>query len=167
MNITYHTMVGLASASVITNILPEENNINIYKICTIVIGINILLHGALDILPHTYSLSIIKDGLISLFLISIALFFINNKYKLITLCCIFGSILPDIIDKIIVKNIQALNTYIFPWHNADIINKFYSLYLKFLSIQYFWITNIIITILSLSIIIIYRDKFIKSFKFNH
>lgn len=167
MNITYHTMLGVASASVMVKIIPEEDNIKIYKIGTIGVGGNILLHGILDILPHNYSLTMIKDGIITLFLIAIAMFFVNNKYRLLTLCCVGGAILPDMIDKIIIRNISTVNFYVFPWHNAEIINKFYLVYLKVIPIKYFWITDIVVVGVSLLFLILYRDKFIKSFNFKY
>lgn len=167
MNITYHTMLGVASASVIAKIIPEEHNIKIYKIGTIGVGINILLHGILDILPHNYSLTMIKDGIIALFLIAVAMFFVNNKYRLLTLCCVGGAILPDVIDKIIIKNISTVNFYVFQWHNSEIINKFYLVYIKVIPIQYFGVTDIVVVGVSLLFLILYRDKFIKSFNFKY
>lgn len=167
MNITYHTVLGVASTSVMTKIIPEEDNIKIYKIGTIGVGINILLHGILDILPHNYSLTMIKDGIITLFLIAVAMFFVNNKYRLLTLCCVGGAILPDVIDKIIIRNISTVNFYVFPWHNAEIINNFYLVYLKIIPMQYFGITDIVVVGISLLFLILYRDKFIKSFKFKY
>lgn len=130
MNITYHTMVAIASALVIAKIIPEKEKVKIYKVGTIGLAVNILLHGILDIVPHNYPLTMIKDGFIALFLIALSIFFMKSKYRLLTLWCIGGALLPDVIDKILIRNISIIKSYVFPWHNAEIINRFYLVYLR-------------------------------------
>lgn len=163
MNITYHTMLGVASSAVLVKTIPNLENSKIYKIAPIAIAVNIILHGVLDLLPHSYSLMMIKDGLISLFLIGLSIIFIKRKYKLLTLTCIFGAILPDVIDKIIIRTNPIINSYIFPWHNSGIINKFYSVYLEIIPVQHFQYMDIIIILISVIILIKYKEKFIRSF----
>lgn len=164
MNITYHTMLGVASSAVLVKTIPNLENSKIYKIAPIAIAVNIILHGVLDLLPHSYSLMMIKDGLISLFLIGLSIIFIKRKYKLLTLTCIFGAILPDVIDKIIVRSNSIINSYIFPWHNSGVINKFYSVYLDRIPFQYFKYMDLIIILISLVVLIKYKDIFIKRFR---
>lgn len=163
MNITYHTMVGIASSSVIAKKYNKKSNNNLLKVIIIGIIVNILLHGVLDLIPHNYPISLMSDIILVLFLSILSIIFIKKKYRILTLSCICGSILPDIIDKFILKIVLNSNTYLFPWHNSEIVNKFYQIYIKFISVEYYGVMNILITVIFFGVIIFHRKMFIRNF----
>lgn len=167
MNITYHTMVGIASSSVIAKKYStkdnKKDNYKILKVIIIGIIVNILLHGVLDLIPHNYPISLMNDIILVLCLSIFSIIFIKKKYRILTLSCICGSILPDIIDKFIVKIVLNSKNYLFPWHDSEVVNKFYKIYIKFISVEYYGLMNILITLIFLGVIIFYRKVFIRNF----
>ncbi|WP_142414294.1 hypothetical protein [Hathewaya massiliensis] len=165
MNLTYHTLVGVTTSTVISN---NNHNINIKNIW-IPILLNILLHGLMDIIPHNYPLSLFIDCVFTSILILLVLIFFNKRKYKITLICVFGAIIPDIIDKLIIKYLLHSNNYLFIFHKSKFINRFYGMYLKMISGQYFWvlnITNIIIVIICFIILNKYKKNFFKFYYTN-
>ncbi len=123
MNIIFHTAVGITSAVAINNNRRTSDFIRKNKLIGLLfcVFINILLHGILDFLPHTYPITPWLDIILSLGIIIYLV--IRSKWSeyVIILECFLGAILPDIID----LGPSLVNKYmgtsfseitLFPWH---------------------------------------------------
>ena len=123
MILTVHTLAGIASSGVIgrrgrmLGVQPFRDNIEQnLKIYIGAFGTNLLLHQALDSMPHTHFLPSWIDITLSL-LIPIAIFpFLTQRLKILSLFCAFGAIFPDILDFGILRILTGGSFYVFPTH---------------------------------------------------
>ncbi|WP_353548214.1 hypothetical protein [Sediminibacterium sp. KACHI17] len=132
MNVLLHTTTGIGIVVLLTNIKKIERSKYPIVTCVCVCIAGILSHGILDTIPHCYPIPSKLDVLLGLFMILIASWFSNKKYRLIVLSSFIGCIIPDLIDlspAIINKqlgwNLPILDK-IFPWHYKEYSGSIYS-----------------------------------------
>ncbi len=124
LNIVFHTASAIASGIVVSSVFDKRYS-DKQRIRTRVlffcVSTNVILHGVLDILPHSYPLKGKVDVILSLLILTGILIFTKSRYTLVFASCFFGGILPDIIDlgPAIVNKLKIVNlpvVKIFPWH---------------------------------------------------
>jgi len=125
MNVLFHAISSVTVTVLVTNTQKiEKNNTKktIVFTCIVAFTLGIISHGILDYVPHCYPINSKVDVFISLLFISIFIFLVKGKYKLIATSSFVGCIFPDIID----LSPGIINSYldigvptfnkIFPWH---------------------------------------------------
>lgn len=124
MNILIHTTASLTISVLLSKSVTKNNLFNLKQVIqySLIVLLNVILHGIFDILPHTYPVNMYLDPLISPLVILIILLIARKEFYLIIICSFIGSILPDIIDlgpriasKLLGVQINGL-LKIFPWH---------------------------------------------------
>ena len=130
MNVTFHVLGSLATASVLSLGLSDK----IYDIKKLTIGFitGIFIHGILDYLPHSYPFRSRFDIILGFTLFLIGFFLAQNRSKLLVAVCFAGSIFPDVIDlggEIANKHlgipVPHLSFNIFPWHWKEYSGSIY------------------------------------------
>ncbi len=126
MNVTVHILTAVAVGTLLSSPMREPSSprwLEKQDILYLVAALtgNILLHGLLDILPHTYPFEIKVDAALAFALVAFTLAVIRRRYWLVFIVAIIGGLLPDLVD----LGPQLLNHYfhlsisyreIFPWH---------------------------------------------------
>lgn len=103
MNITFHAVMGIATGISLAMVLPAEEP-SIWPKREDVpwllagLSLNVLLHGVLDILPHTYPFPWWSDIPLALFLCVLALAMVRRRYLLLLALSLLGALLPDLVD---------------------------------------------------------------------
>ena len=88
---------------------------------------NIVLHGAMDLLPHSHPISSYLDGIIALLIASL-LFCVKSRYKILVFFCYLGGIIPDVTDLGVFRVLHFGSFKIFPWHYTSVFNILNKLY---------------------------------------
>jgi hypothetical protein len=128
MNVLFHTTaaVGIVIALTDTKTLDEvKANKRIYLIGAASFFLGIIVHGALDYIPHCYPLKSKPDILFSLLIIASVIWFCQKKYRSIFALSFLGNIFPDLVD--LAPNILnqqfgwllPTTQKIFPWHQLE------------------------------------------------
>jgi len=121
MMASVHVAVGITTATLLEKSKKK-------RLLTVSFILNVLLHGVLDLLPHSHPINSYLDIAIALLLFSL-IFFTDKKYRKLFALCYVGSILPDIIDLGIFRVLPVGNFKIFPWHFKavfDLLDRTYS-----------------------------------------
>jgi hypothetical protein len=126
MNVTFHTIIGLATAAVLSSRQKKTDSSRFFASSDIPVlatgfVIGILTHGLLDYLPHAYPIKSAVDVALSLALFSIMLLFVRKRHWLLLGACFVGSLFPDLVDlgpAILNKRLgwSLPVVKIFPWH---------------------------------------------------
>jgi len=141
MNVTFHTITSLSFSVLVSKKISPATNKYFLKSDTkyflILLFINILVHGLLDIMPHNYPLNSILDVSLSLAFFLMTIFIVTKRFHLTIMMSFFFAVLPDIIDiapKLLNKylNTNLLVFNLFPWHypqySGSMYNGQYSLF---------------------------------------
>jgi hypothetical protein len=121
MMASVHVTVGITTAT----LLEKSKKKRLFAVSFIS---NIVLHGILDLLPHSHPINSYLDIAIALLLFSL-IFFTDKKHRKLFAFCYAGSILPDIIDLGIFRVLPVGNFKIFPWHFKavfDLLDRTYT-----------------------------------------
>ncbi|OHD54813.1 MAG: hypothetical protein A2Y33_02260 [Spirochaetes bacterium GWF1_51_8] len=130
MNAVFHVSLGLASSLLFAGGIRRADDKNgLFEkqdtgILTAGFSANILLHGLLDVAPHTYPIVSVYDLMIASFLIFAAVFFTRMSFKGIVFVCALGAVFPDLVDLGPALLNQFTGTSLpefkfFPWHWAS------------------------------------------------
>jgi hypothetical protein len=125
MNVIFHTTAAIGATVLLTDTArlggkPTLGQIMPTAFYTFLIGI--ILHGALDFIPHCYPINSKVDAVAGLSMILTTVWLTNRHYRPISGLACLGSIFPDVVDlgpKIINKQLNlglTLPDNIFPWH---------------------------------------------------
>jgi hypothetical protein len=135
MNVTFHTLAGLATAAVISPRLKADVSPWLFTrqdLPWLSIGFasGVLTHGLLDYAPHAYPIKSAVDVLVSLAVFCVALFLARRRNWLLLGVCFIGCIFPDLIDlgpAIVNKRLgwSLPVVKIFPWHWRDYSGSIY------------------------------------------
>ncbi len=166
LNIIFHTTSAIASGIVVSSVLDKKHSNKWHiknRVLLFCVLINVILHGALDLLPHSYPLRGKFDVILSLSILIGIHIFIKSKYIFVFASCFFGSILPDIIDlgPAIVNKLNIVNlpvVKIFPWHWPQYSGSIFdnsNFYISFLN-------HLIVSSFFILVIYIYRKYILKS-----
>jgi len=116
--VSIHAAVGISTSL----LFYKKVNAAPYKVKSYVFPFfsNVVLHGVMDIIPHSHLIPSIPDMLIALLIPALLIPFIKRKYLILVLTCYLGSIFPDLID-LGVFRLLGLGTFrIFPWHLVEV-----------------------------------------------
>jgi hypothetical protein len=123
MNVMFHTVASIATASVLSAQLKEKPIKSATGLTILAAGFatGILLHGVLDWSPHQYPLPSVPDVVVSLIPFSAMFMVAHHEARWILFACFLGAIFPDLVDlgPAILKKQMQLNlatVKIFPWH---------------------------------------------------
>ncbi len=125
MNVLFHTTTAISVAVMLTDtkrIELSKTSTNAVWTSVLAFIVGLILHGALDYIPHCYPINSKIDTIAGLALILTTIWLTNKKYRLIVGLSFLGSIFPDLVDlspHIINKQLGlSLPTFkiIFPWH---------------------------------------------------
>ncbi len=136
MNVTVHTLTAVAVGAFLASRIDEANSPHwlekrdVSYLAAALVG-NVLLHGLLDILPHTYPFGIKADIVLTLVLFAVTLFAVRRRYWLLFTIAILGGLLPDIVDLgppllAYYFHIAVPHWGIFPWHWSAYSGSLYS-----------------------------------------
>ena len=126
MNVTFHALVGLSTATYLAGRMPEAPERSWLKktgLITLAVGLggNVLLHGLLDVARHQYPLGAATDIFLAggLFLLALAL--VRPRFWPIYSACFLGCLLPDLVDLgprllNIAFHLGLPERNLFPWH---------------------------------------------------
>jgi len=128
MNLIFHTVFSISTAPICAKKIGEGNK----KIKYLTLGFagNIIGHGIMDLIPHSYALTRNTDLLVSFGIFLLSMIFVKKEYVSSVFFCFLGGVFPDLIDKAFLPIIGLNYLKIFPWHRANIINLFYNQYFK-------------------------------------
>ena len=135
MNVTFHTLAGLATAAIISPRITSEDSPRSFArqdLFWLSIGFasGVLTHGLLDYAPHAYPFKSAIDVLVGLVLFCVALSVARRRYRLLLVVCFVGCIFPDVIDlgPAIVNKRTGWSlpvVKIFPWHWREYSGSIY------------------------------------------
>jgi hypothetical protein len=136
MNIFFHTITGLAATAALSSTHqaadPEGRNVQVRsRMLALGFTAGILIHGMLDLIPHSYPINSIFDLAFSLLLFFIVFLIVRRRYRILLGMCFWGSVLPDIVDlgpAILNKRLgwSLPMVKIFPWHWHQYSGSIYS-----------------------------------------
>ena len=163
MNLVFHTVFSISTAPICAKKIGEGNK----KIKYLTLGFagNIIGHGFMDLIPHSYALTRNTDLLVSFGIFLLSMIFVKKEYMSSVSFCFLGGAFPDLIDKAFLPIIGLNYLKIFPWHWANIINLFYNQYFK-LPFIIFKMFNVLAIILSLGLFLV-NIKFIVHHMLKH
>ena len=163
MNLVFHTVFSISTAPICAKKIGEGNK----KIKYLTLGFagNIIGHGIMDLIPHSYALTRNTDLLVSFGIFLLSMIFVKKEYMSSVSFCFLGGAFPDLIDKAFLPIIGLNYLKIFPWHWANIINLFYNQYFK-LPFIIFKMFNVLAIILSLGLFLV-NIKFIVHHMLKH
>lgn len=163
MNLIFHTVFSISTAPICAKKIGGGNK----KIKYLTLGFagNIIGHGIMDLIPHSYALTRNTDLLVSFGIFLLSMIFVKKEYVSSVFFCFLGGVFPDLIDKAFLPIIGLNYLKIFPWHQANIINLFYNQYFK-LPFIIFKMFNILAIILSLGLLLV-NIKFIVHHMLKH
>jgi hypothetical protein len=104
MNVTFHTLAGLAIAAALCpkqeSAAQPQKPFAAATALRLIAGCiaGVLSHGVLDLIPHTYPIKSTIDPFLSLILFSVAILLAKKQCWMLIFACFLGSILPDIVD---------------------------------------------------------------------
>lgn len=133
MNVTFHVLGSFATAAVLS-FPPPPHQRNSLPLWRYLIGFaaGVLIHGALDFLPHGYPLRSKTDVVLALILLAIFSFPAARRNLLLLWLCFVGSIFPDLVDlsagiadKHLGIRLPELPFKIFPWHWKEYSGSIY------------------------------------------
>jgi len=126
MNVVFHTLTGLAVASVISSCKQFGDSTRLFipsdaLFLSAGFAVGLISHGFLDVAPHTYPIKSAADVSVGLLLIVSALIFARRRCRALLAVCFVGSIFPDLVDlgpAILNKRLgwSLPVVKIFPWH---------------------------------------------------
>jgi hypothetical protein len=163
MNLIFHTVFSISTAPICAKKIGEGNK----KIKYLTLGFagNIIGHGIMDLIPHSYALTRNTDLLVSFGIFLLSMIFVKKDYVSSVFFCFLGGAFPDLIDKAFLPIIGLNYLKIFPWHRANIINLFYNQYVK-LPFIIFKMFNVLAMILSFGLFLV-NIKFIVHHMLKH
>lgn len=136
MNVLFHSTLGIATVAITAHFFPLSEDKEIFRksdvpVLLFLFGINIVIHGVLDIAPHTYPLSSIYDVILSLCFMPLVFTFVNRQCWVLLLAAYIGSVFPDIIDIGIPKAMKTIGIdwnipRLFPWHFKEFSGSIYT-----------------------------------------
>ena len=120
MNVTFHVLASFATTAALSTINAGTQRARFLLLVAGLIA-GVILHGILDILPHSYPINSILDVVLALILFAVAWPLVVKAQRLLFLACYLGAILPDLIDlgpAILNKRLGTTFPVIklFPWH---------------------------------------------------
>ena len=162
MNVTFHTLASLATASVLSlNTSQSLFSVTALKRYSVGFILGVLIHGILDFLPHNYPLPSKIDLIFAIILFISAIFLSQKQNRVLIFVCFAGAIFPDIVDLapgILNKHlwipVPQLSFKIFPWHWKEYSGSIYDRSRNFESFVYHSLVFLIISLL----IFLYRKK---------
>lgn len=103
MNVTFHTITGLAIGSAMTAQMKDVEANKLIKARDIpLIGagfvLGVISHGIMDILPHQYPFKSSTDIITALAIFLGAMLFVRKRFYLVFAFAFLGSIFPDLVD---------------------------------------------------------------------
>lgn len=121
MNISIHVIGSIATAGALSS-GHNDDRWNVPRLASGFI-LGILIHGILDLLPHTYPIPSKLDVLLALLIFAVAIYFAPKRNRLLIVACFVGAVIPDVIDHspLILQKYAGfesprLPSKIFPWH---------------------------------------------------
>ena len=130
MNVLFHMAVGATIIVGITKI-NEESQFENKKISLFGFVLGVLSHGILDYIPHCYPINSKVDVISSLIIFLLLVYYVKNKFKILVIAILLGSIFPDLIDlspgimnSLFNINLPIFDT-IFPWHFQNYSGSIY------------------------------------------
>jgi hypothetical protein len=130
MNVLFHMAVGATIIVGITKI-NEESQFENKKISVVGFVLGALSHGILDYIPHCYPINSKVDVISSLIIFLLLIYYVKNKFKILVITTLLGSIFPDLIDLSpgIMNSLFNINLLIFdtifPWHFQNYSGSIY------------------------------------------
>jgi hypothetical protein len=135
MNVTFHTLLGLATAAVLASRQGQPRGLALATSADLpLLGagfmIGIAAHGALDFAPHSYPIKSAADVLLSLGLFGSALLLTRSRHWLLLVACFAGCIFPDVVDlgpAVLNKRLGWSLPVVtaFPWHRRPYSGSIY------------------------------------------
>lgn len=130
MIVTIHALGSIATAAALSR-TPDRSSIGPLRLAAGFLA-GIVIHGALDLLPHNYPLSPPIDVFVALGLIGLTGILVQKRNRLLVVICFFGALFPDIFDHgplIAARRfgiaVPHLPFKIFPWHWKEYSGSIY------------------------------------------
>lgn len=165
MNVTFHTLTSLAVAAALSARQTKSVSNEMFAfsdVSLLIVGFigNLLLHGLLDYLPHSYPIKSAVDVVLSLGLFGVGLVLVRKPYRLLVAACFLGGIFPDLVDlgpAILNKQLgwHLPVVKIFPWHWRQYSGSIYDGSRKLDSL----VAHVVVIGASLSILYLFRRAF--------
>jgi len=112
MNITFHSFAAFATGTALAARMPERSGANpasrserspglLRDLPWLAAGLvgNVLLHGAMDLSPHSYPIPWRLDILGGIMLIAVVMARVQPRYRLVFAAVFLGELLPDLVDQ--------------------------------------------------------------------
>jgi hypothetical protein len=120
MNVTFHVLASFATTAALSTVKATNQRARFSLLAAGLIA-GVILHGILDILPHSYPINSILDVMLALILFAVGSLLVVKAQRLLFLACYLGAILPDLVDlgpAILNKRLGTTFPVIklFPWH---------------------------------------------------
>ena len=131
MNVLIHIATGFGVAVAVTDTKKVKTTKDIVKISFVGLFISIVFHALLDYVPHCYPINLKIDFIVGLLVLILLAYFCAKNFRPIMICCLIGSVLPDIVDLLpsILNNQLGLKLpiyeNIFPWHWKEYSGSIY------------------------------------------
>jgi len=122
MMLTVHALGGTASACVLNQHIKEpyhqikDHIKHNYRLFFCAFGINILLHGVMDSMPHSHTIGSLLDAVTSMLILLVLLPLWPKKGRIMLLVCFLGALFPDVFDFVFMLIAVGRGIRLFPWH---------------------------------------------------
>ena len=165
MNVTFHTLTSLAVAAALSARPTKSVSNEMFAFSDVplfVVGfvVNLLLHGLLDYLPHSYPIKSTVDVVLSLGFFVAGMILVRKPHRLLVAVCFLGGIVPDLMDlgpAIFNKQLgwHLPVVKIFPWHWRQYSGSIYDGSRKVGS----FVAHVVVIGASLILLYVYRRGF--------
>lgn len=135
MNVTFHTLTALATAAVLSSRQEAQTSRSSAardRLPVLAVGFvaGVIVHGLLDIAPHSYPIRSGADVVLSLSLCAAAIALGKPQHRLLVGACFLGAIFPDLVDlgpAILNKRLgwSVPVVKVFPWHRPQYSGSIY------------------------------------------
>ena len=132
MNALIHIATGFGVATAVTDTKKVKTKKDIVKVSLVGMFVSTVSHALLDYAPHCYPISSKIDFIVGLLVLILLTFLCAKEFRPIMICCLIGSVLPDIVDLLpsILNNQLGLKLpiydNIFPWHWKEYSGSIYN-----------------------------------------
>jgi hypothetical protein len=122
-------------------------------------AMSVLLHGVMDVTPHSYPINSALDVVLGLAIAASAVFLARRAVRPLLVGCCLGSIFPDLVDlaPAIINRHTGLSlptTEFFPWHWKTYSGSLYGGTRNIES----WLYHLIVVVIAASSIYIFRRR---------